>query len=137
MGFFDNIMRGFDFNKKPETNGRNEIFNEKNTVPLNSGEPKYSFEAPANFSGKITKDASNMLVFTPGSFEDVETIIDHLKNKESVILNLRDIKEQTAQRVLDFIAGAIYALSGSIYPIENALFALTPSGVNILTQKKP
>lgn len=136
MGFFDNIMRGFDFNKKPEANTRNEMFNEKN-IPQPSNEGKYTFETPANFSGKITKDASNMLVFTPGSFDDVETIIDHLKNNESVILNLRDIKEQTAQRVLDFIAGAIYALSGCIYPIENALFALTPSGVNILTQKKP
>ena len=133
MGFFDNIMRGFDFNKKPEE-GRRSDFNEKNVPPVK--EEKYNFET-ANFSGKITKDASNMLVFTPGSFDDVETIIDHLKAGESVILNLKDIKEQTAQRVLDFIAGAIYALSGCIYPIENALFALTPSGVNILTQKKP
>ena len=133
MGFFDNIMRGFDFNKK--ANDRSEIFNEKNVPPVN--DKKYNFD-DSNFSGQITKDsANNMLVFTPGSFEDVETIIDHLKNGESVILNLRDIKEQTAQRVLDFMAGAIYALSGCIYPIENALFALTPSGVNILTQKKP
>lgn len=136
MGFFDNIMRGFDFNKKPEQSGRNEIFNEK-AVPVGTAPEKYNFEAPAAFNGKITKDASNMLVFTPASFDDVETIIDHLKTGESVILNLRDIKEQTAQRILDFIAGAIYALSGCIYPIENALFALTPSGVNILTQKKP
>lgn len=135
MGFFDNIMRGFDFNKKPEQSGRNEIFDEKNAINANSG--KYDFEAPVNFSGKITKDASNMLVFAPGSFDDVETIIDHLRNGESVILNLRDIKEQTAQRILDFIAGAIYALAGCIYPIENALFALTPNGVNILTQKRP
>jgi len=135
MGFFDNIMRGFDFNKKSSGSDRNEIFNEKNVPPVS--ENKYNFD-DSNFSGKITKDSqNNMLVFTPGSFEDVETIIDHLKNGESVILNLRDIKEQTAQRVLDFIAGAIYALSGCIYPIENALFALTPSGVNILTQKKP
>jgi len=134
MGFFDNIMRGFDFNKKSSSE-RGEIFNEKNVPPVS--EKKYNF-GDSNFSGQITKDsANNMLVFTPGSFDDVETIIDHLKNGESVILNLRDIKEQTAQRVLDFIAGAIYALSGCIYPIENSLFALTPSGVNILTQKKP
>ena len=88
------------------------------------------------FSGTITRSSTNMLIFAPNSYDDVQTIIDHLKAGESVILNLRDVKRESAQRILDFISGAIYALSGSIYPIENGLFALTPDGVNIMTKNK-
>ncbi len=126
MGLFDNFMRrGFDENGKPQGNER---------IPVQ--EPQAVPPTAHTFSGTITRSSTNMLIFAPNSYDDVQTIIDHLKAGESVILNLRDVKRESAQRILDFISGAIYALSGSIYPIENGLFALTPDGVNIMTKNK-
>lgn len=125
MGLFDNFMRrGFDENGKPQGRER---------IPAQETPPAASSHT---FSGTITRSSTNMLIFAPNSYDDVQTIIDHLKAGESVILNLRDVRRESAQRILDFISGAIYALSGSIYPIENGLFALTPDGVNIMTKNK-
>ena len=124
MGLFDNFTRrGFEEHKGDSS----DRMPDKEVPP-----------APAQhgFSGTITRSATNMLIFAPNSYDDVQTIIDHLKAGESIILNLRDVKRESAQRILDFISGAIYALSGSIYPIENGLFALTPDGVNIMTKHK-
>ena len=88
------------------------------------------------FSGNITKTGSDMLCIEPKSYDDVQAIIDHLKTLQPAILNLSLIKKETAQRILDFLSGAIYALDGSICPIDkNGLFALTPKGSSISTNK--
>lgn len=134
MGFFDRIMKGIDYQKDE---GRREFSNGQRQVPP----PAY---ANKKFSGYNSKEyyenernrASNFLMFTPASYDDVEIIIDHLKNNEAVIINLKEIKNAIAQRILDFISGAIYALDGSIQPIENGLFLLTPGGVNIMQKKE-
>jgi FtsZ-interacting cell division protein YlmF len=128
MGLFDRIMRGIDYGKTESNNGF-----ESRPRPF----------APKKFSGFNSKEyyesesrrASNFLMFAPNSFDDVEIIIDHLKNQEAVIINLKEIKTGIGQRVLDFISGAIYALDGSIQPIENGLFLLTPGGVGIMKKK--
>jgi len=95
-------------------------------------EPQTAQEYYESEGGK----AKNFLMFSPASYDDVEIIIDHLKNHEAVIINLRDIKSVIAQRILDFLSGAIYSLDGSIQPIENGLFLLTPGGVGILQKKE-
>lgn len=124
MGLFDNFFRGIEYKKGDE-------------VPENN---RGIFRGKVNGNGKFSgisenRTMSNLLVFTPNSYEDVQTIIDHLKNNESVILSLKEIKPATGQRIIDFLSGAIYALSGCIFTIENGLFLLAPDGVNIMTQK--
>ena len=126
MGIFDGFRRD-RFEGKESSRG----------AGIPEGETGVKEPQPEHaFSGTITRSSTNMLIFAPQSYDDVQTIIDHLKTGESVILNLKDVPRTNAQRILDFISGAIYAVSGSIYPIEDGLFALTPDGVSIMTKNK-
>ena len=131
MGFFDRIMKGIDYQKDE---GRQD-FNNYQRPPAYVNK-KFSGYNSKEYYENESRRASNFLMFTPASYDDVEIIIDHLKNNEAVIINLKEIKSVVAQRILDFISGAIYALDGSIQPIENGLFLLTPGGVNIMQKKE-
>lgn len=73
----------------------------------------------------------NIMVYEPQTADDVQTLIDFLKTRESAIIKLDDIDPETSQRVLDFVSGAIYALNGSVHRIAGNIFLLSPEGVGI------
>lgn len=73
----------------------------------------------------------SVVVYSPRSPEDVQNLIDFLRRKEPAIINLDSAKENDAQRILDFISGAIYALNGSVHRIAGNIFLLSPEGVEI------
>ena len=70
-------------------------------------------------------------VFTPTSFEDVETIIDSIKSGKNAVVHLSNLKTETAVRVLDMLSGAIYALGGGVYEMGKNIFMFSPSGVEL------
>ena len=74
---------------------------------------------------------SSVIVYQPRSAEDVQTLINFLKRREPAIINLDGTDEEIAQRILDFISGAVYALCGSVHRISGNIFLLTPEGVDI------
>jgi cell division inhibitor SepF len=74
---------------------------------------------------------SNVVVSSPGSFKDVQSLIDNLRRREPVIFNLEGVSKDSAQRILDFMSGAAYALGGSMKRIKEYLFLVTPEGVSI------
>lgn len=76
--------------------------------------------------------SKNVVFFYPKSYEDVQKLIDYLKQGESVMLNLDNISDAEAQRMLDFASGSIYALNGSIQRVSGNIFLLTPEGLNIM-----
>lgn len=76
-------------------------------------------------------NVQNVVLYSPKSFEDVQTLIDFLKSREPSVVDLAGVGDASAQRILDFLSGAIYALSGSIHRISGSIFLLTPSGVTI------
>lgn len=73
-----------------------------------------------------------VVIYTPKTYEDVQTLIDYLKRDEPAIVNLAGIADNSAQRILDFMSGAVYGLSGSIKRIVGSVFLLTPRGVKIM-----
>ena len=73
----------------------------------------------------------NFMVYEPRNADDVQTLIDFLKRKESAIINLDNVESEISQRVLDFVSGAIYALNGSVHRISGNIFLLSPEGVGI------
>ena len=76
-------------------------------------------------------DAMSMVVFQPQTYEDAQTIIDNLKLRKSVIVNLESLEMEIGQRVLDFVSGAVYSLDGSIRKVSKGIFLLAPSGIDI------
>lgn len=73
----------------------------------------------------------NFMVYEPSTADDVQTLIDFLKTRESAIINLDNVDPDVSQRVLDFVSGAIYALNGSVHRVAGNIFLLSPEGVGI------
>ena len=73
-----------------------------------------------------------MIVYHPVSYEDTQSIIDNLKNRKPVIVNMEELEIDCAQRILDFMAGAIYALNGTIYKISRGIFVVAPTNYDII-----
>ena len=73
-----------------------------------------------------------MIVYHPVSYEDTQNIIDNLKSRKPVIVNMEELDLECAQRILDFIAGAIYALNGTIYKISRGIFVVAPTNYAVI-----
>lgn len=86
---------------------------------------------PSSKQKVAPRDYQNVLVYEPTNYNDVQTLIDYLKRKEPAIINLDGVEPATAQRVLDFTSGAIYALNGSVLRISGNIFLLSPEGVGV------
>ena len=81
-------------------------------------------------------DMQNVLIVTPKTLSEVQDIIDNLRNRQAVIVEFNRINEKYAQRILDFLNGAIYALGGCEQRIADNMFLFTPGGVSIQGQVK-
>ncbi len=73
-----------------------------------------------------------MVVYHPVSYEDTQNIIDNLKSRKPVIVNMEELEIDCAQRILDFMAGAIYALDGTIYKISRGIFVVAPTNYDVI-----
>lgn len=78
----------------------------------------------------------NITVAKPQNFSDIQKLIDNLKSKQGVIVDLSVVRAELAQRMLDFLSGAVYALNGSIDRVENKMYVLGGSGVEIVNKIK-
>ncbi len=70
-------------------------------------------------------------VFSPTSYDDVQAIIDAIKAGKTAIVHFKELKTDTAIRVLDMLSGAIYALDGGVYEMEKNIFMFSPSGLEV------
>lgn len=78
--------------------------------------------------------SKNVVFFYPKNYTEAHKLIDYLKQGESVMLNLDEVSDSEAQRMLDFASGAIYAVNGSIQRVSGNIFLLTPEGLNIIAK---
>ncbi len=73
-----------------------------------------------------------MIVYHPISYEDTQNIIDNLKSRKPVIVNMEELEIECAQRILDFMAGAVYALNGTIFKISRGIFVVAPNNYDVI-----
>lgn len=74
---------------------------------------------------------SKIVVFEPRVYSEVQEIADLLLSNQSVVLNFTRIEEEQAKRIVDFLTGTIYAISGDIQRIGEEIFLCTPKNVEI------
>ncbi len=75
-----------------------------------------------------------VVVSEPRTFDETRSITDNLKNRRPVIVNLEHAEAELAQRVVDFVSGATYALSGSMQKVGNGIFLFVPNNMDISSE---
>ena len=79
---------------------------------------------------RLTKQL-NMIVIEPKSFDECPRLVDSLKGKKPVIINLEKVESETARKIFDFLSGATYALSGNVQKVSANIFLFAPENVDI------
>ncbi|MDR3081572.1 MAG: cell division protein SepF [Streptomyces sp.] len=70
---------------------------------------------------------------TPDSFRDARIIGELFRGGVPVIMNLTNMEGSDAKRVVDFAAGLIFGLHGSIERVSTRVFLLTPANTEIVS----
>lgn len=81
----------------------------------------------------ITNGLAEVVVIEPHSFEEMPQVIQTLRERKSVVLNLNVMEPEEAQRAVDFVAGGTYAIDGHQERIGESIFLFTPNSVKVST----
>lgn len=73
-----------------------------------------------------------VMIYEPEEYDESAGIVDNLKNRKAVIVNLESIEDpELVKNIFHFISGAVYALDGSIQKVSKGIFILAPSNIDI------
>ncbi len=77
------------------------------------------------------KTGNKMILLEPRAYSESQQIADHLKSRNSVVVNLKRVTADQAKRIIDFLSGCIYAIGGSMQKIGVGIYLCTPKNVNV------
>ncbi|MCW3157148.1 cell division protein SepF [Micropruina sonneratiae] len=83
-----------------------------------------------------TADISRIITVHPRTYNEARTIGENFRDGVPVIMNLSDMEDVDAKRLVDFAAGLIFGLHGSIERITSKVFLLSPHNVNVTAEDK-
>ena len=72
-----------------------------------------------------------MILLEPRAYSEAQQIADHLKMRNTVVVNLKRVTSDQAKRIIDFLAGTIYAIGGDLQKIGGGIFLCTPNNINV------
>ena len=111
--------------------------------------PRRSFADPRSSRGATAFDAAarpavvpafdegyRITTLHPHSYNDARPIGEHFRTGTPVIMNLTEMDDTDAKRLVDFAAGLIFGLHGRIERVTNKVFLLSPEHVEVTAEDK-
>ncbi len=83
-----------------------------------------------------TTDLARITTLHPRTYNEARTIGEHFRDGTPVIMNLTEMVDSDAKRLVDFSAGLIFGLRGSIERVTNKVFLLSPANVEVAAEDK-
>ena len=103
------------------------------------GEPESSVEDGMIDNNEYYKDAvkqagdssGKMILLEPRAFSEAQNIVDYLKSRNTVVVNLKRVTPEIAKRVVDFLSGSVYAIGGDLQKLGGGIFLCTPNNIDV------
>ena len=105
--------------KAPSSSSGVSRFDTSNVVPMQSR------------TVKAITSAFKLVVIEPSGFDECSKLVDSLKSRKPIIVNLEKLDSDTARKIFDFLGGATYALNGNVQKVANNIFIFAPENVAI------
>ena len=77
------------------------------------------------------RSSNQVYVIKPQEFNEAQRVTDYLKEGRTIVINMEGIEVHAAQRIIDFIGGACYALDGSLQAISANIFIAAPRNIDV------
>ena len=81
-------------------------------------------------------DGYRITTLHPTTYNEARTIGEHFRESVPVIMNLSEMDEADAKRLVDFAAGLAFGLRGTIERVTNRVFLLSPANVQVTAEDK-
>jgi cell division inhibitor SepF len=113
------------------------------TAPAKTAAKTAATHASASSAGTTTlaphartADVSRIITVHPRTYNEARVIGEHFRDGVPVIMNLSDMEDVDAKRLVDFAAGLIFGLRGSIERVTSKVFLLSPHDVTVAAEDK-
>ena len=93
-------------------------------------DPEDSESRVIPFHGR-QEEGESVKVIKPQEFKEAQIVADFLKEGKTIVVNLEGIEISQAQRIIDFIGGASFAVDGSLKAISNNIFIVAPGNIEV------
>jgi cell division inhibitor SepF len=109
--------------------------------PASSARAAYDADADPTENGRRapvreTADLTRITTLHPRTYNEARTIGEHFREGTPVIMNLSEMVDSDAKRLVDFAAGLIFGLRGSIDRVTNRVFLLSPASIEVTAEDK-
>src|SRR5690348_10767507 len=84
----------------------------------------------------VVSDLARITTLHPRTYNEARTIGEHFREGTPVIMNLTEMMDSDAKRLVDFAAGLVFGLHGSIERVTNKVFLLSPANVEVTAEDK-
>lgn len=102
------------------------------TAPKSSLGGKYESKIVELYGRKTAADITAQIALTsPKNVSNSNVVTDFVKDGKICAVNLTGVERGQAQRIVDVVAGGIYALNGTINRISKDIFIVAPEGVHV------
>ncbi|NUS72569.1 MAG: cell division protein SepF [Corynebacteriales bacterium] len=100
--------------------------------------PQVALRERAGVNESATTEEASYRITTlhPTTYNEARTIGEHFRNSIPVIMNLTEMDESDAKRLVDFAAGLAFGLRGSIERVTNRVFLLSPASVTVTAEDR-
>ena len=84
----------------------------------------------------VMAELSRITTLHPRTYNEARTIGEHFREGIPVIMNLSEMDDSDAKRLVDFAAGLVFAVRGTIERVTNKVFLLSPPNVSVAAEDK-
>jgi cell division inhibitor SepF len=84
----------------------------------------------------VVAELSRITTLHPRTYNEARTIGENFREGVPVIMNLSEMDDADAKRLVDFSAGLVFAVRGSIERVTNKVFLLSPPNVTVAAEDK-
>jgi cell division inhibitor SepF len=114
-----------------EDEDRDEETRRAPVTPISRAQVARVVPAPAS-----SMERHRITTIHPRTYNEAKTIGESFRQGTPVIMNLTDMDDSDAKRLVDFAAGLVFGLHGSIERVTNKVFLLSPSNVEVATPER-
>ena len=91
---------------------------------------------PASGPTGVVAELSRITTLHPRTYNEARTVGENFRDGTPVIMNLSEMDDNDAKRLVDFAAGLVFATRGTIERVTNKVFLLSPPNVTVAAEDK-